>query len=258
MITGLLLLLVVIPWFAAGRLTMAPGTQIAIAPADVSSARNRDMALVRGDDFVVQECCAHSASAVDPQTTRYEVRYDDPKVKGSLRSELRFRSTGFHVPTTYEAEVRPNGPWTDPGELVIPMQWHAQKDLWLGEPGRYPPLEFAIKDGRWAIIKSYNTSLFTAPWDKTVQRETLATAPFVPGRWTKWKIVAEWAADETGRIDVWLDGEQIASDRGPNAYRDAVGPYWKLGTYRPRLAENVAPAVPIAIDFRGVTLTVAD
>lgn len=213
--------------------------------------------VVDGENYILQSCCPHSATSPAPGVTRFTVRYDDPKVKGSLRSELRFKSTGYETPTTYSAKIRPQSPWPSRDEFVIAMQWHAQKDMWLGEPGRFPPLEFSIEDGEWVIIKSYDTNLITLPNDKEVERVTLARLPFEPGEWVDWKITASWSTGETGRLDIWKDGNKVVSDSGPNAYWDAVGPYWKLGTYRPQQAKRITRAEPVSIDFSDIRLAVS-
>lgn len=255
-VLAFLAVFVVVPAAAAWRMTYASGTTISPDAGSVLSAETDDMALISGAAFILHGCCEHSVTSEAEDVLRFTVKTDDQKVRGSLRSELRFKSSGYDVPTRYTARIRPQAEWPDTDEFVIPMQWHAQRDMWLGEPGRFPPLEVAIEDGRWIVKKAYDTSRFTMPGDKTVTRETLAEVPFEPGEWTDWRIEARWAADQSGTLDIWKDGEQIVSDRGPNAYVDAVGPYWKLGTYRPQQAKRGTQAEPISIDFADIALSV--
>ena len=250
-------ILAVIPMAAAARLTYDQGTKIMPDAASVLSSSKSDLDLLLGRaDWILHACCDHSVTVEDSDVMQFTVGTDDPKVRNSLRSELRFKSTGYDIPTRYSARIRTQAAWPETDEFVIPMQWHAQRDLWLGEPGRFPPLEIAIENGNWVVKKAYDTNRFTLPGDKRVSRVTLAEIPFEPGKWVDWRIEAKWASDKRGSLDIWLNDEKIVSDRGPNAYVDAVAPYWKLGTYRPQQAKRGTPAPPISIGFRDIELEV--
>jgi hypothetical protein len=73
--------------------------------------------------------------------------------------------------------------------------------------------------------KGGNNYVWTAP--QSVER----------GREYDWKMVMTMGAGGNGKVDVWLDGEQIVNFRG------AVGAtnsqyYWKIGLYRGQATET--------------------
>jgi hypothetical protein len=62
----------------------------------------------------------------------------------------------------------------------------------------------------------------------------------VRGHWYDMTVQFRFDPDGGGIAKVWRDGELIADYKGPLAYNDAVGPYWKMGIYRENAAETLA------------------
>lgn len=67
--------------------------------------------------------------------------------------------------------------------------------------------------------------------------------PWVSDRW--YRILYHvwfdcWPVEESGQgyTEIWLDGERVFQEVGPNAYNDVLGPYFKFGCYMPSWQEN--------------------
>jgi len=48
----------------------------------------------------------------------------------------------------------------------------------------------------------------------------------------------KWSHKSDGILQVWKDGQLIVDKKGPNTYNDQVGPYFKIGVYKPDWKEN--------------------
>ncbi len=59
---------------------------------------------------------------------------------------------------------------------------------------------------------------------------TLIPDANVRDRWHKVEIRSKWAKDETGTFDVWINGEQVFTHKGPTMTADTV--YFRYGVYR--------------------------
>jgi hypothetical protein len=65
------------------------------------------------------------------------------------------------------------------------------------------------------------------------------------GKWTDFKFDVRFAPDETGRVEVWIDGTPVVDHRGATAYAEGPGSgyptpsvfYFKMGLYRDVMAE---------------------
>jgi hypothetical protein len=70
--------------------------------------------------------------------------------------------------------------------------------------------------------------------------------PLVRGQYYTVEARLHLQNDETGNVDVWLDGEQIVDYSGAVGY--GYGVYWKQGIYRAASSED------IAVEFRDLTI----
>jgi polysaccharide lyase-like protein len=65
------------------------------------------------------------------------------------------------------------------------------------------------------------------------------------GKWTDFKFDVRFAPDETGRVEVWVDGTRVVDHRGATAYPEGPGSgyptpsvfYFKMGLYRDGMSE---------------------
>lgn len=178
----------------------------------------------------IQRCCATSVgkrgTALD-----FAIAPSDPKVRGSARTESRFKSSRLGETTRYRAVFTIPVDWQETDGIVIPMQWHGSKDVLLGEGGRPPPLVLQMVGSNWRVIKRWDASRISSG---AIPEQVLLDTPFQAGERYEWVFDVHWATDETGFIRAWVNSEQVIDDRGPNAFNDFIGPYFKAGIYFPK------------------------
>jgi hypothetical protein len=69
-------------------------------------------------------------------------------------------------------------------------------------------------------------------------REEYDLPPIVPGRWNDMVYHIRFAADSSGLVEIWMNGQRVVRSPGPTASargRDQF--YHKLGLYRDRMSE---------------------
>ena len=219
----------------AALMQYGPGERLDLDLSSTSQAASGEPGLLLGrGDYYLQRCCPHSV-ADTPEGTAFAVRVDDPKVKGNLRSEARLLSNRLNRRAVYEFELTAPTPWRPSAQRVIVAQWHGTDDEFLLEPGRYPPLEIAIENDRWIVVKSWDRRWRSADagGGNTEGRAEIGSAPFVAGENARWRIEVLWSAGSDGYVRALRNGELVAQDEGANAHRDFVGPYMKFGVYVP-------------------------
>jgi hypothetical protein len=226
-------------WLYGRLMHYEPGDRVTVDfAASPDQARSELGLLVGRGDFYVQRCCPHSVSylrAGGEKAARFEVRVDDPHVKGNFRAEARLLSNRLGREARYTLVSSTAAGWQGSSQRVIVAQWHGTDDFHLLEPGRYPPLELAIEGDRWMLLKSWDGRLRSPDrgGGNTEGRRVIGQAPFAPGAQARWRFDVRWSDREDGYVRAYKDGVLVADDEGPNAFRDYVGPYMKFGVYVP-------------------------
>lgn len=207
--------------------------------AGVPAGHSEGDLMLHRADYALQTCCAHSSEVVgDPAGSQRPVRVfrvepQDPLVKGSSRSELRLLPSPMGQHVWYRARVFVPQDWKPSPRHVVAMQWHGTRDWLLLEPGKVPPLDITITGNRWEIQKSWDDRIAT-PMGGSVQGfRKIGEAPLETGKWLEWTIEVTWSSGANGRLRLWLGDRLVVDDHGPNAHRDLIGPYMKVGVYIP-------------------------
>ncbi|MCV0428498.1 MAG: polysaccharide lyase [Roseibium sp.] len=252
LVAGLILtaiILSVIAFFAfAKRYWTDNSTRERIASSThLDMAFTKDSDLLFNSDYSIQVCCNHSLE-LSPEkgvadwasSMRFEVRPEDPRVKGSKRSEIRFRPDPYGKTMRYRARLYVPEDWQNSDQRVIALQWHGTRDIHLREGGRVPPLEFFILNGEFHLEKSWDTRLHSgfARQVDVEGRKMLWSAPIKPGTWEDFEFLVKWSVDDDGEISMFRNGEIMLTDTGPNAHNDLIGPYLKFGVYIPNWKAN--------------------
>lgn len=236
-------LLAIMAVVAAAKVWMLDAdADITVDLADLSAdASTFDLLTDRATTHVLHGCCDDSTAWVNDIEGRparlFRVRPNDPLVKGNYRAELRLRphAVGEHV--WYRGQIFVPKDWQPSPLHVIAMQWHGTRDVFLFEPGRPAPLQLSIIDDRWEITKAWDQRFLSPASDdgqsQKAGRAVIGQAPLATGRWLDWVFHVKWATDMSGSVRVWLDGDLVVDDQGPNAHRDLIGPYMKAGVYVP-------------------------
>ena len=150
-------------------------------------------------------------------------------------SEYVYRFSTF-LPDSYVA---------DPSHEII-AQWHAKPDFHLGETwsGAGPVLSLNIADGKWILDSRWDSRQIMqskergeGPKEKpkvTAEgSESIELDNYQTGQWTDWFFRVKWSLEDDGFVEVWQDGELVWSRTGPNRYNDLLGPYLRMGVYKP-------------------------
>lgn len=197
--------------------------------------------LFRRADYAYQAASVNSNFSVqDPVSAAnhhrgFRVLATDQLVKGNFRSELRLRPHDLGETLWYRARIFVPEDWKVSSRQVVAMQWHGTRDFFLGEPGKYPPLEISIVGSEWQVKRSWDDRVVTrATGPGNVEGiATIASVPLVTGKWLTWTFHVRWSSTGEGFTRVWLDDRVIADDLGANAHRDLLGTYLKAGVYVP-------------------------
>ena len=191
-------------------------------------------------------CCKHSVEIVNSPTRegRYAAKFtlhkDDPDVAKSRRAELRLNA----VPTKSEywygfSNYLPDDFVKDRSYEIV-SQWHARPDSDLGESWRSPQLTLAVYGDKWRVSNRWDPKKVTQNnnprpeggaegwWVGKIEKE----------KWTDWVFHVKWSYQSDGLIEVWKDGKLVVRKTGPNTYNDEVGPFQKLGIYKPDWKER--------------------
>jgi hypothetical protein len=110
----------------------------------------------------------------------------------------------------------------------IVFQLHGSADA--GEPSKSPPLSLKVDVGstecywqvRWDENVISNSAQPTGPGAGVAD---IWRGPIDKDQWTDWIIHAIWdyANDGIGFIEIWRNGEKVATRNGPNMYNDKLG-----------------------------------
>jgi hypothetical protein len=206
-----------------------------------SSPPHSDLGLLlREGDYSLQTCCKYSTTVVDgvggarDAARKFEVRTTDTMVRGSFRSELRFRPNYLHSEFWYQSRIFVPADWVASDAPVVAMQWHNTRDFFLGESGNIPPLSLNIVRGEWLVGRAWDKRWISPETPPRVEgQDVAARAPIEPGKWTEWTFHVRWSPGNDGFLKVWKDGRLLADQPGPIGHQDLIGPYLKAGVYVP-------------------------
>ena len=190
----------------------------------------------------------HSRSG--PSSLRMTVRPGDYRMYGrggqaTERSELMERQAlrmGTEARYTYSVFVPEDFPIADV-RLVI-SQWK-QLTVRYGRK-RSPVVAARYRNGRFSI------TIDTARGQEELYGVGSQQQPALVGEWTDFDYDVRFAADGSGILDVWMNGERIVSYRGVLGYPDDLsGIRFRLGLYRDAMDE------PMSVSFDAFERVVA-
>ena len=166
---------------------------------------------------------------------RFELRKGDCWVAGqekSFRSEI---NTDDYVSINSEcwygfSMMLPADFPIEDNRLVI-GQWWSKPKVAEGEPYRSPPLAQRFRKGKFHITLRHSSKRVMMN-DSDAEDTTLyETKQLALGSWHDFVYQVRWS-NSSGLVNIWLDGKQVASYRGPVGYDDDLGPTFKFGIYR--------------------------
>ena len=111
-------------------------------------------------------------------------------------------------------------------------------DFDLGETWRSPPLALQTRNGKFELIRSWDSQAITI--NEQREQETITLGNYSPGKWSNWKFHVKWSYESDGAIEVWQNKKLVFTKKGANTYNDKKGTYFKIGIYKPDWKYNPA------------------
>jgi hypothetical protein len=163
---------------------------------------------------------SHSLNVVDRpggggKSARFELRQDDPDVKGSRRAEVTVIKDGVEKEMWYAYDAYfPSKDYVDERDDENITQWHQSG---MGSPSA------SIRIRRGRIIMTVR--------NHPDQKEKVDLGPVTKDKWLSLVVHMVHSNGSDGLTEVWIDGKQVLSRKGGNMY-DGELPKWKLGIYK--------------------------
>ncbi len=186
-------------------------------------------------------CCGDAVQSVSVPVRsgnfalKFHLRKNDPDVMGGRRAELALRPVPAKAERWYGFSIFLPDTWAADPVTDIVAQWHEYPDFSKGESWRSPPLFLFTKDGSWRIGRIWDPNPVTlkntpGPGGGT---ERIDLGNYAVGVWTDWIVHVKWSYQTDGLLEIWKNGNLVIQRTGPNTYNDKVGPYFKIGIYKP-------------------------
>ncbi|WP_158859276.1 polysaccharide lyase [Lunatibacter salilacus] len=154
------------------------------------------------------------------KAARFELRDNDPLVKGSIRAEVT---------------------------IVKGDEGHIEKDTWYGFD-LFVPEDYAdeddtesinqwFHDGPAALINIRNGKLF---WRFYINgnKTDIQLGALKKGQWSNFVIHMVHSYESDGVTELWLDGKKLIDERGRNINSSGGIPKWKIGIYKWEWADS--------------------
>jgi len=151
----------------------------------------------------------------------YRTEVSGPKAKIGKEYWYGF---SIYLPEDY----RPDRIW----EIVA--QWHGVPDFDAGENWRNPVMALSTTNGRWSWVSRWDAKRNTFASGKREYggARDYDLGPYRQGVWTDWVIHVKWSYEPDGVLQVWKNGARLIDQKGPNAFNDRHGPFFKMGLYK--------------------------
>jgi Polysaccharide lyase len=186
-------------------------------------------------------CCSDSVQSVSVPVRsgnfalKFYLRKNDPDTMSGRRAELALKPVPANAERWYEFSIFLPDNWTADPVTDIVAQWHEYPDFSVGESWRSPPLSLSTVDGNWRIGRIWDPNPLTLKNTPGLGggTERIDLGGYEVGRWTDWIIHVKWSHQPNGLLEIWRNGNLVVQRTGPNTYNDKVGPYFKMGIYKP-------------------------
>lgn len=189
-------------------------------------------------------CCSHSAQIVSSptragkQAVQITLKKSDPIIANSKRAELKLGTVPANSEKWYRFSIFLPFKYKKDPSFEIVTQWRSTPDKNLGEigPGG-PPLYLITASGNWKIRRNWDSKGITTRKNPE-GKETINLGSYQTGVWTDFLFHVKWSHKSNGLLEVWKNDELVVRRTGPNTYNDKIGPYFKLGIYKPEWVKS--------------------
>lgn len=123
----------------------------------------------------------------------------------------------------------PSSPGLDSQYGEILMQFQAPPDS--GETWRHPPVALIVDKGKFVLsINADNRSI--TPYGKYQTIKNIPVGDATTNQWINVAMQFKVSYGSDGFVHTWINGKKTEYF-GPMTFNDKIGPYLKLGTYKP-------------------------
>lgn len=176
-------------------------------------------------------------SSAEGCQARFAIQANQKKISDGWRAELTdplLVAPGSELSYEFETYVPSTSKREDLAGFVV-AQWHD-----LGVPNgeiQRPPVSVRIR-GDEMTFELWNSEHLAI--DSTAEGIPLFALKNPFDRWVKIQLKAKWSDDETGFLNLIVDGVPVANYKGPIGYKtDLRSPYFKFGVYTVHPFEGV-------------------
>ncbi|MBX4862242.1 hypothetical protein HJA86_20045 [Rhizobium bangladeshense] len=175
---------------------------------------------------------------------RFELRAGDcPKSIGDCRDDRERAERSESLPASSL-----NREYWYHFSVFIPKDWPQTAPLNTKLGQFHQKVLFQIQDGQYIFELSNPAARQANPMAplRPLRQIALLSASSMNGRWTDVTVNAKWSQSNDGFIQVWVNGAQKVSLRGPNVDRKAAV-YFKYGIYRSFVSRAKGKSLPTLV-----------
>ncbi|WP_299701331.1 polysaccharide lyase [uncultured Pontibacter sp.] len=174
------------------------------------------------------------------KAARYELRPNDPDVKGSRRVETTVVKRKVEKEMWYAFDIYfPADGYVDEENDEVITQWH-QSDM--GSPS--------------ASLRTRRGRITMTVRDEQDEKEKIDLGPVTKNKWLNIVMHMVHSYGSDGLTEIWVDGKQVLSRKGGNLFDGAL-PKWKIGIYKSRWASEATTVDKRVLYFDNVRVGTA-
>jgi hypothetical protein len=162
---------------------------------------------------------------------RFELTKADSAIAPNVRSEL-YQPAWNHQEYWIGFSFMSPTVVTGDGNRHIWLQAHGTDDA--GETARSPCFALEVENDSFKCkILWASLAIQTNGNNDKDGEKVFNLGKYEANTWIDWVIHVKFAYNNTGIIEIWRDGNLVASwINQPNGYNDQIPPYWKFGIYK--------------------------
>lgn len=148
-----------------------------------------------------------------------------PQVRNFLMNREYWMGWSVYIPQDFVFPVESNNEWAALGQFHGATE--SCDNQYMG-----PCVPFFLNSGVGGFRTVVNATNERCS-DGSLTRAKAFTAKFEKGAWNDIVLNFRYNYTNSGSpfFKMWLNGQLVANDSGPNCYNDAKGPYFKMGIY---------------------------
>lgn len=177
-----------------------------------------------------------------PETNNMKsVRFEVTGAPKTFRAELALPAEEGWQERWYAEKIYLNNLPTDKDGYIV-MQWHAQ----MGDNRvnrDFPNLAIKVSENKWQIAQAFGSP-------SNIQRRVTNPPGLITAKqWQQFVVHVKWSDDKDGLIQVWINGQLVLNQNGPNLYSGLAkrSPYFKTGIYRPSRKQGTEQEPPVVV-----------